>query len=70
MKKKQKSENSYSPRFELVIQLRDSVGNITGKTKSFTSDSAEEIETFWLKNNTQNNKQHHERSQNKRNKSS
>lgn len=67
--KQKKSENNYKPKFELVIQLRDHAGNITGKTKSFTTDSAEELETLWLKYNTQSNKQHHDRIQTKRNKS-
>ncbi len=50
--------------------MESGVQRMAGKTKTFTTDSSEELETLWLKNNTQNNKAHHERSQAKRNKNS
>lgn len=44
-------EKHKSPKFELVIQLRDHNGNLTGKTKSFCTDDAAELERFWERNN-------------------
>lgn len=41
-------------RFELTIQLRDHQGKLTGKTKTITTDNADELDTFWSQNNTQN----------------
>lgn len=48
--KKIKLEDNNNPRFELVIQIRDSLGNPTGKTKSITTDKAEELDTFLQRN--------------------
>ena len=59
-----------SPRFELVIALRDSMGNPTGKTKSFTTDFPDELDMFWLRNNTTKNKEKYEQSKDRGNKSS
>lgn len=36
--------------FELVVAVRDSQGNDTGKRKSYSSDSAYKIWEFWAKN--------------------
>lgn len=43
-------EKYQSPKFELVLQVRDSLGNPTGKTKSLVTDSAEELDNFFLRN--------------------
>lgn len=39
------------PKFELVLQIRDHSGNPTGKTKSFVTDSAEELDRYYERNN-------------------
>ncbi len=39
------------PKFELVLQIRDHNGNPTGKTKSFVTDSAEELDRYYERNN-------------------
>lgn len=44
------SEQKQDCRFELVIQVRDSQGNPTGKTKSFYTDKADELELFFNRN--------------------
>lgn len=44
------SENTKGSSFELVIQVRDSQGNPTGKTKTFVTDKAEELELFYNRN--------------------
>lgn len=36
--------------FELIIQVRDSMGLPTGQTKTISSHSGEEIENFWARN--------------------
>lgn len=46
-------KDNRQPRFELVLSLRDHTGKDTGKTRNITSDSADELDTFWLQNNTQ-----------------
>lgn len=40
----------HAPKFELVLQIRDSLGNPTGKTKSFSTDYADQLESFYLRN--------------------
>jgi len=45
------SEKEYGKLFTLVVQCKDSKGNYTGKTKEFSTDKAEELEFFWLRNN-------------------
>lgn len=46
-------QQNNNPRFELTIQLRDHLGKLTGKTKSFSTDDAVELEQLWIKNNSQ-----------------
>lgn len=48
--KKIKLEETQNAKFELVIQVRDRLGNPTGKTKSFTTDNAEQLDNFWERN--------------------
>ena len=48
--KKINFEKHKSPRFEIVVQVRDNLGNPTGKTKSFSSDEPEQIEDFYQRN--------------------
>lgn len=48
--KKIKLEETQNAKFELVIQIRDRLGNPTGKTKSFKTDNAEELDNFWERN--------------------
>jgi len=36
--------------FELVLQVRDSFGNPTGKTKSFSTDKSDELNEFYIHN--------------------
>lgn len=36
--------------FELVMQIRDSQGNPTGKFKTFETDDASKLSEFWLRN--------------------
>lgn len=36
--------------FELVLQVRDSNGLPTGKTKSYDTDDAVKLHTFWVRN--------------------
>lgn len=60
--------NKDNPKFELVVQIRDNKGNLTGKTRSFTTDNPNELEQLWIKNNTQSNRDKYEtrRNRNKR----
>ena len=44
------SEEKQEYQFELVIQVRDAQGNPTGKTKSFLTNKAEELETYYNRN--------------------
>lgn len=37
-------------RFELVMQVRDNQGRLTGRTKSIQSDNAADLETFYIRN--------------------
>ena len=46
-----KFEEHKVPKFELVLQVRDHNGNPTGKTKSFVTDQAEELERYYERNN-------------------
>lgn len=48
--KKLKLEENTKPRYELVIQVRDSLGNPTGKTKNISTDKADELDTFLQRN--------------------
>lgn len=48
---KLKIESREAPKFELVLQIRDNNGNPTGKTKSFITDNAEELDKYWQRNN-------------------
>ena len=50
MKKNLNLEINKPPKYEIVIQLRDYLGNSTGKTRTFTANSAEELEEIWQKN--------------------
>ena len=43
-----KSDNPSS--FELVIQVRDGLGQPTGKTKTIRSDNQEDLDSFWNRN--------------------
>lgn len=44
------SEIKQSRRFELVMHVRDSQGNITGRKKSIETDSAQDLESFFVRN--------------------
>ena len=44
------SEEKQEYQFELVIQVRDAQGNPTGKTKSFLTNKAEELESYYNRN--------------------
>ncbi len=44
------SEHIKESQFELVIQVRDSQGNPTGKTKSFVTNNPAELELFYNRN--------------------
>lgn len=37
--------------FEIVVQIRDNLGNATGRTKFYSSDNSYDIWQFWNKNN-------------------
>ena len=43
-------QNKISPTFELVLMQRDSLGNITNKTKSFKTDDPVALERFYIRN--------------------
>ena len=42
--------NKETPPFELVLQSRDLEGNPTGKTKSFTAETPEELDRHFQRN--------------------
>lgn len=63
-----KLEETKNTKFELVIQIRDRLGNPTGKTKSFFTDDAEELEKFWERNVGTKNKSKDEQAKKKKNK--
>jgi hypothetical protein len=44
------SDQKQDYQFELVIQVRDAQGNPTGKTKSFLTNKAEELESYYNRN--------------------
>lgn len=44
------SDQKQEHQFELVIQVRDAQGNPTGKTKSFVTNRAEELESYYNRN--------------------
>ncbi len=44
------SEVKEQRRFELVMQVRDNQGRLTGRTKSIQSDNAADLETFFIRN--------------------
>jgi hypothetical protein len=51
MNDKVKIESEKAPaKFELVLQVRDNNGFPTGKTKSFITDSAEELDKWYERN--------------------
>ncbi len=41
------SDQNTGPRFELVVQVRDNKGVSVGRTKSYVTDKASELETLW-----------------------
>ena len=41
------SNNSLNKPFELVVQLKDSQGKPTGRTKSFATDNPEKMDELW-----------------------
>lgn len=43
-----------TPRFELVINVKDNSGRPTGKKKSISSNSGEDLEGFWMRHNPEN----------------
>jgi hypothetical protein len=43
-------EKYSSPRFELVLQMRDYVGKPIGQTKHFSTDDQVELEQFFVRN--------------------
>lgn len=45
------SDTQKNKTFELVIQVRDNKGNCLGRTKSFETESATELEEIWTRNN-------------------
>ena len=46
----QQSSTVYRPTLELVVQIRDAMGVPTGRTKSFITDSPEQLDNFWQRN--------------------
>lgn len=42
--------NYTSNEFEIVIQIRDGLGNPTGRTKFFGTDRADKLYDFWIRN--------------------
>lgn len=50
MKKKPQQNKEYSPRFELVLKVRNHEGKETGKTVSYTTDNSEHLEEFFQRN--------------------
>ena len=49
-KKEVSIEKEYSPKFEIVMRVRDLLGNPTGGSKSYASNKAEDIDEFWQRN--------------------
>lgn len=47
---KVKFEPHKSAKYEIVLQVRDHAGNPTGKTKSFVTDSHEELDRYYERN--------------------
>ncbi len=45
------SQTKTEKSFELVVIVRDNKGNPTGRRKSFTCDTPQELEELWIKNN-------------------
>jgi hypothetical protein len=52
--------------YEITIQIRDSLGNPTGKTKTYVSDKSDEIADFFNRNHIR--KPHDKSKKNKENK--
>lgn len=50
MTKNLKLEDKHTRRFEIEIVVRDLMGRPTGKTKTYSSDNADEIDDFWQRN--------------------
>ena len=50
MAKKKKVEEKYSPKFELVLQVRSHTGEPTGKTLSYNTDDAYKLDEFYQRN--------------------
>jgi hypothetical protein len=57
------SDTKQKSKFELVVHQRDNKGNSTGKTKSFTTDSAEELELLWNRNSGKSRKKRHKKTE-------
>lgn len=64
--KNKKDNTEHSPKFELVIQVRDNKGNLVNKTKTYSTDDASELEQLWIKNNSQNSRDKYEKSEARR----
>jgi len=45
-----KIESRKSAKFELVLQVRDNVGKVTGRTKSFLTDDPAELDKWYQRN--------------------
>lgn len=52
-----------SPRFELVVQVRDKLGKPTGKTKTISTDSPEELDGFYERYNVASKKKRKKKAQ-------
>mgnify|MGYP001583290234 CR=1 FL=1 len=50
MKKNKQSEQQYSPKFELVLQVRNHGGECTGKTVSYSTDNEAQLDDFYQRN--------------------
>jgi len=46
------SNEHTKPSFELVLQVRNKQGEITGKTKSFSTDNSSDLERFFVRNSS------------------
>ena len=43
-------DKNYQPKFEIVLQVRDSLGAPKGKTISYSTDKSEDLEEFFQRN--------------------
>lgn len=48
-----KSDQEWTPTFEISLVIRDAKGNPTGRRKEYSSSRASDISNFWVKNNSQ-----------------